>query len=883
MEPFWTQMERFIQEGPLCRRIILTPSRSMGRQLLIGCARRGQPVVGVEVHSIFTLAMELCSSAMTGENSWRFLSRLETEEQVARLLRGSRLAQHSALNTASGVKSVWRLLEELDLYQIPTKLKRKGQYQFWNGLMEVRKQLRQKCESEHLLTRPNLYRLALELIRQQAVSLPAQRYAMLSSVSLTSLEKELWQALTQQSGAELLTMPILDGNALATQLQGRCRFVRCRGVENEVRFILDEVLRRGKSPDTAAVAVPNPEYGFRLWQEGKRLGVPVAVDGGIPLRHSTLYGLLEGLHDWWESGYEVEKLIPLLRNTGLDVPFPVKLSQELRRWKVGWTKERYALVWRQREEDKAEMQERRRVWKAFFDRLFPAVEVWGEQKQALSQLLQEGCKVKSAENAAASWQLRSILEQLEPRDGVSVMQQLLQVVGDSRYLGGRPAPGTLYCASLEQCAAVSGDVLFIPGLGQYSLEPSQALSPLIGCEERKALGLPERQLSSPLEQLQRLLTVWEGEVVLLRPSFVVAEMREQAAAPLYEELLDLCNASEEAVDFTIPLPEQTADQQKQAAPSVPSQPAGGEVTAAKTEKPVDGKAWVEQYVFSSTSLETALQCPYRFYLQYVLGICQPDVVERREKRWLEAGPFGTLVHDVLELYFKPGQGGQTPDAEELLAQCVLQMKKTEPPASDALMQRDIERARQYIQRAIAQFDAGRTVVGTEYAFGKDGKDELLIPIGAYHLRVEGRIDRIDRLPSGGYAVVDYKTGQSRNYREHPDHYLQPLLYTLAAEKLLGEGAKVEQAGYLFLQEESDNEWMRSMDQVREDGLKRLEALLHEISQMDRDPMCNPCYEWDSSTNTLKPTTDPRKQNDHSKCGTYCPYKLLCEGAEGESS
>lgn len=881
MELFWAQMEQFMQDGPLCRRLILTPSRSMGRQLLMGCARRGQTVVGVETHSIFTLAMELCSGAMTGENGWRFLSRLETEERVAHLLHGSRLAQqHGALNTAGGAKAVWRLLEELDLYQIPAKLKRKGQYQLWNGLMEVRKRLRQICEAERLLTRPDLYRLALELIRQQAVSLPAQRYAMLSSVSLTPLEKELWQALTQQSGAELLTMPILDGNALAAQLQGRCRFVRCRGVENEVHFILDEVLRQGKSPDTAAVAVPNPEYGFRLWQEGKRLGVPVAVDGGIPLRHSTLYGLLEGLHDWWESGYEVEKLIPLLRNTGLDVPFPVKLSQELRRWKVGWTKERYALVWSQREDDKAEMQERRRAWKAFFDRLFPAVEVSEAQKQALSQLLQEGCKIKSADNAAASWQLRSILEQLEPQDGVSNLQQLLQVVGESRYLGGRPAPGMLYCASLEQCAAVSGDVLFIPGLGQYSLEPDKVPSPLLGCEERKKLGLPERRSASPLEQLQRLLTVWEGEVVLLRPAFVVAEMREQAAAPLYEELLKQCGASEEAVDFTIPLPEQTADQQKQAAPSVPSQPAGGEVTAAKAEKPVDGKAWVEQYVFSSTSLETALQCPYRFYLQYVLGICQPDVVERRENRWLETGPFGTLVHDVLELYFKPGQDGQTPDPEELLAQCVLQMKKTEPPASDALMQRDIERARQYIRRAIAQFDNSRTVVATECAFGEDG---LVIPVGTYRLRLKGRIDRIDRLPSGGYAVVDYKTGQSRKYREHPDHYLQPLLYTLAAETLLGEGAKVEQAGYLFLQETSDNQWMQSMDQVREDGLKRLEALLHEISQLDRDPVCNPCYEWDSSTNTLKPTTDPRKQNDHSKCGTYCPYKLLCEGAEGESS
>lgn len=881
METFWAQMERFMQEGPLCRRLILTPSRSMGRQLLMGCARRGQTVVGVEAHSIFTLAMELCSGVMTGGDGWRFLSRLETEERVARLLRGSRLARHGALNTVSGAKSVWRLLEELDLYQVPTKLKRKGQYQLWNGLMEIRKQLRQECEAERLLTRPELYRMALELIRQQAASPPAQRYSMLSSVALPPLERELWQALTQRAGVETLTMPALDGADLAARLRGRCRFVRCRGVENEVRFILDEVLRRGQSPDTAAVAVPESAYGFRLWQEGKRLGVPVAVDGGIPLRHSTLYGLLEGLYDWWESGYEAEKLIPLLRSTGLDVPYPVKLSQELRRRKVGWGRERYALVWDQWEDDKAEMQERRRVWKAFFDRLFPAVEVSKAQKQALSRLLQEGCKVKSAENAAASWQLRSILEQLEPREGVSMVQQLLQVVGESRYLGGRPAPGTLFCTSLEQCAAVSADVLFVPGLGQYSLEPGRVPSPLIGREERKALGLPERQISSPLEQLQRLLTVWEGEVVLLRPAFVVAEMREQAAAPLYEELLELCGASEETVDFTMLA--RKADRQAQGAPAVPVQPADGKAPAAKAEKPVDGKAWVEQYVFSSTSLETALQCPYRFYLQYILGIRQPDVVERREKSWLEAGPFGTMVHDVLELYFKPGQDGQTPDPEELLAQRVLQMKKTELPASDALMQRDIERARQYIQRAIAQFDGSRTVVGTEYAFGEDGEDGLEVPVGAYRLRMKGRIDRIDRLPSGGYAVVDYKTGQSRKYREHPDHYLQPLLYTLAAEKLLGEGAKVEQAGYLFLQEASDNEWMQSMDQVRADGLKRLEALLHEISQLDRDPVCNPCYEWDSGANTLKPTTDLRKQSDHSKCGTYCLYKLLCERAEGETS
>lgn len=415
MEQFWTQLERFVQGRPLCRRILLTPSRSMGRQLLIQCARRGPTVVGVEAHSIFTLAMELCSGAMTGAGGLRFLSRLETEELTARLLRESPLVrQHPALGSVGSARAVWRLLEELELYEIPME-KEEGR-DLWNALADFQQRLSRELRDRRLLTRPALYRLALEQTEKPDFLPPARAYAALSSVQLTPLERRLWEALTK-SAAEELTVKDLDGPALGERLRGRCRFVCCRGRENEVRFLLEEVLRRGEPLDRTAVAVTRPEYALRLWREGQRLGVPVAVDGGIPLRCSTLYGLLDGLYAWYESGYAVEQLIPLLHRRGLEVPHPTLLQKELRRRKVCWQRERYALVWAGRADDTPELQDCRQQWKVFFDRLFRAMEVSPEQKKALGELLRDGCQVKSAESGAASWQLRSILEQLEPREG----------------------------------------------------------------------------------------------------------------------------------------------------------------------------------------------------------------------------------------------------------------------------------------------------------------------------------------------------------------------------------------------------------------------------------------------------------------------------------
>ena len=156
---------------------------------------------------------------------------------------------------------------------------------------------------------------------------------------------------------------------------------------------------------------------------------------------------------------------------------------------------------------------------------------------------------------------------------------------------------------------------------------------------------------------------------------------------------------------------------------------------------------------AATALDRLRGDPYQFYANAILRLASLDP--------LDADPSpawrGTAVHAILEEWHKAGAlpGALVPIAERALAQM------NAHPLMRALWQPRLIEALQWIEQHQAQLAAqGREVV----AFERWGD------ITIRGVKIKGRADRIDRLPDGTLAVVDYKTGKPPSGRMVEDGF-----------------------------------------------------------------------------------------------------------------
>lgn len=135
--------------------------------------------------------------------------------------------------------------------------------------------------------------------------------------------------------------------------------------------------------------------------------------------------------------------------------------------------------------------------------------------------------------------------------------------------------------------------------------------------------------------------------------------------------------------------------------------------------------------------------PYAFYAKRILKLQPLDPVDADPS----AAWRGTAVHDVLERWAR--EDDCRPEALRPRALAMLADERTHPMMR-ALWQPRLMEAIDWIAAEIARgAAAGRQVLAVE----REGK----IPIAGVTL--SGKFDRIDRLPDGSLAVIDYKTGK----------------------------------------------------------------------------------------------------------------------------
>lgn len=244
-------------------------------------------------------------------------------------------------------------------------------------------------------------------------------------------------------------------------------------------------------------------------------------------------------------------------------------------------------------------------------------------------------------------------------------------------------------------------------------------------------------------------------------------------------------------------------------------------------------------VFSASRLETLGTCPRRYFYQYVLGVLplrdpvlDPDV-------WLDAMQRGSLLHAVYERTLTEARRrgiNYEDEPFEALAQAVLEEEaerelRHSPPPSQAIHDQERADLREEVHAWVGMIRKDPPDwVAVELRFGP-GEREAEIPAGSGRIRLRGAIDRVDRLRGGGLRIVDYKTGGFSRYRERKPfaggRRIQHVLYTLAAEQLLGEPVEVME--YHFPTRKGQMRRISYGDEALERGAHVLRTLLEMAS------------------------------------------------------
>ncbi|MGB7589109.1 MAG: ATP-dependent DNA helicase [Solirubrobacterales bacterium] len=234
---------------------------------------------------------------------------------------------------------------------------------------------------------------------------------------------------------------------------------------------------------------------------------------------------------------------------------------------------------------------------------------------------------------------------------------------------------------------------------------------------------------------------------------------------------------------------------------------------------------------SASDLDLYLTCPLKYKFARVFGIPQEPTINQR---------FGILVHNVLERFHREEVSGED-GLGRLMSLFEAGWRRSGFGSSDDELQfrdRAREAMRLYWQR---ESDSESEPVWLERQFD--------IRIGENHVR--GRIDRVDRLPGGGYEVIDYKTGQRKSEADLESD-LQLALYRLATREAWD--VEIESGSYYYVLDAE-----KVVAPTKPDDAERVERTVLQVGEgilaQDFEPRPSPAV-----------------------C-SWCDYRLICPAAE----
>jgi hypothetical protein len=306
--------------------------------------------------------------------------------------------------------------------------------------------------------------------------------------------------------------------------------------------------------------------------------------------------------------------------------------------------------------------------------------------------------------------------------------------------------------------------------------------------------------------------------------------------------------------------------------------------------------WVQlsddlQHPRSATSLQHWATCPFRYFLGHVLeldGLEDPGEVET-----ITAADRGTLVHAILEIYFRSRIEGAPVDIDDVAREVERRFRVQGRTGRELFWDADWTALRRHLNHILEAGADDPVLTGiepaaVEYRFGFTDSESgvtiepVAVDIGnGREMRFRGAVDRIDRSPDGNRLVVlDYKTGSPSGYdvldpaREDHDivargTLLQLPVYAAAARQAF-PGAERAEAYYWFVGQRGAIGLVGG--EIDDAANERFRSVMRTIA----DGIEGGVFPARPGDEVWRPSIGQTHQN----C-KYCPYDKLCPAGRGE--
>ncbi len=445
--------------------------------------------------------------------------------------------------------------------------------------------------------------------------------------------------------------------------------------------------------------------------------------------------------------------------------------------------------------------------------------------------------------------LSKITDKILPLD--EAITKLLEIIKKIPFQKSASKPSCLHISSISEGGKSGRDNIFILGFDSHNFPGTNIQDPIILDEERKKIGssleLSGDKLKEKLYDFAAMLSSLGGSISVSYSSYNIKEGRYLFPSSVFLQIYRL-KEKDPSIDYgklfkNLKMPSGfsvtkdieeagwwiekltgsgTLKDARKSIFNIYPWLEQGDIALRERNKNIltiyDGYIQPEEgeldprknkdMVLSCSGLETYAECPYRFFLEYILKVRRPEEVERNSLQWLDPAQRGSLLHEVFQSFVKklkdlksvPDIESQKKIINRILEKIIKKYIEIIPIPGEASYRSEVEALRRDLEIFIEINSNLESPHLLEYSFGygKDKPVEICIGKETY-IRIKGKVDRVDIDRNGYLYVWDYKTGSAYSFEK--DGYiskgrqLQHILYAIVVEKNIGKNCKV--CGYIL--------------------------------------------------------------------------------------